>query len=265
MKFEIILDKIAAFLPTLLFSIAIFFIGIIVSKIILKILEKGLEKSKIDKTAHGFIKSLTKIVLYTLVIVIALSSVGVQMASIIAVIGAAGLAVGLALQNSLANLAGGFIILFSKPFKVGDFIETNGVTGTVETITILSTKLLTADNKAVYIPNGQVSGGKVINFTEQECRRLDLSFGISYETDFEKAKSVIAKILLNNNFALSEPPPLVRVSEHCDSCVKIAVQVWVKSENYWNLNYDLMEQVKTEFDLNKIVMPFKQLDVHLDK
>ena len=197
-NWEKFVDKFVNFLPTLITAIIIFIIGIILAKIIVKILSKGLQKSKLDVTAHGFIKSLVRITLYTIVIVIALSSTKiVDMSSLVAIIGAAGLAVGLALQNSLSNLAGGFIILFSKPFSVGDFIESNGVSGKVDNITILYTRLMAADNKVIYIPNGQVSGSKIINFTQEKLRRLDMNFGISYSNDYHKAIDIIKEVISN--------------------------------------------------------------------
>lgn len=261
--FEKLLQAILNYLPTFFIAIFVFAIGIIVSRLIVKLLAKGLEKGKLDKTAHEFVKSLVRVSLYTLVSVIALSTLGVQMSSIIAVIAAAGLAVGLALQNSLSNLAGGFIILFTKPFKVGDYIESNGIGGSVQHISILNTKLLTPDNKSVYIPNGQVSGGKIINFTEESTRRLDMNFGISYEDDFEKAKKILLEIINNHPLTLSTPEPFVRMGEQATSCIIITVRIWVLTENYWTLNFDMLELVKTAFDREKISIPFEQLDVRI--
>ncbi len=264
-NWENFIDKILGFMPTLLFAFIIFVLGIFATKIILKILSRGLRKSKLDVTAHGFLKSLVRIVLYTLVIVISLTILKVPMTSIVAVIGAAGLAVGLALQNSLSNLAGGFIILFSKPFSVGDFIESNGVSGAVESISILYTRLLTPDNKVVYIPNGQVSGSKIVNYTQEKMRRLDLNFEIAYTSDYNEAIRVLKDVIANNSLALTEPEPFVRVGEQSAKNIVITMRVWVESENYMNLNHDLLEQVKTAFDENNIAVPYNQIDVHLDK
>ena len=184
------------------------------------------------------------------------------MTSIIAIIGAAGLAVGLALQSSLSNLAGGFIILFSKPFQVGDYVEYGGVSGTVSAISILYTRLLTIDNKAIYIPNGQISNSTLVNYTEEPKRRLDLVFSISYDDDFKKAKKILAEIISSKPTALNEPdPPAIRVTEHAASSINIIVKIWVKSEDYWNLYYDLHEEVKTRFDEEGISIPYNQLDV----
>ncbi|MFA5657946.1 MAG: mechanosensitive ion channel domain-containing protein [Oscillospiraceae bacterium] len=262
---EKMLEALKDFLPSLAAAVAVLVGGLLMSKICIKIMSKGLSKSKMDPTAHSFLKSLVRVVLYSIVIVISLSLLGIPTTSIIAVIGAAGLAIGLALQNSMSNVAGGFIILFSKPFKVGDYIETNSVQGTVQAISILYTRLLTFDNKAVYIPNGQISSSTLVNYTEEELRRLDLVFSISYSDDFEKAKNVILGILSKNQYTLSVPEPLVRVSAHEASSISIAVKVWVKSVNYWALNWDLHESVKTSFDKEGITIPFNQLDVNIKK
>lgn len=258
-------DSVLDFLPLLAGALVVLIGGIFMSKICVKIMGRGLVKGKVDMTAQSFLKSLVKIVLYIIVIVIALSILKIPMSSIIAVIGAAGLAIGLALQNSMSNIAGGFIILFSKPFKAGDYIETGAVQGTVQAISILYTRLLTFDNKAVYIPNGQISSSTLINYTEEKIRRLDLTFSISYSDDFEKAKSILLSILQNHELALSEPKPIVRVSAHSSSSIIIAVKVWVNSSDYWALNWDLHETVKTEFDKAGITIPFNQLDVNIIK
>ena len=265
LKWENFLEKFKDFLPTIIFALIVFIIGIFATKIIVKILGKGLKKSKLDITAHSFLKSLIRIILYTLVTVITLTILKVPMTSIVAVIGAAGLAIGLALQNSLANLAGGFIILFSKPFAVGDFIESNGTLGTVDSISILYTRLLTPDNKVVYIPNGQVSNGKIINYTQEKLRRLDMTFSISYASDYKKAIDLLTAIINEHPLAIKEPLPLVRVIEQGSNSINIAARIWVESDKYWDLNYDLLEQVKIAFDDNNIEIPYNQLDVHLDK
>ncbi|MBZ4669802.1 MAG: Small-conductance mechanosensitive channel [Oscillospiraceae bacterium] len=252
---EKIWNKFVDFVPTIITAVVVFVVGIIFTKILVKITGKALSKSKLDITAHAFLKSLIKIVFYTLAAVIALSVLGVPMSSIVAVIGAAGLAVGLALQNSLSNLAGGFIILFSKPFSAGDFIETNGVTGKVESINILYTKLLTSDNKAVFIPNGQVSNAKIINFTQEKLRKLELSFSISYDNDYEKAMSIIREVINKNNLALKDPEPFIRMGGQVPNGISIEVKVWVASENYFELNFDLLEEVKKAFNENGIKFP----------
>ncbi|NMB29990.1 MAG: mechanosensitive ion channel, partial [Clostridiales bacterium] len=196
---------------SLVAALIIMLIGIISSKLIIRIMSRGLEKSRIDATAHGFFKSLTNTVLYIFVLVIALSVLGVPMTSIIAVIGAAGLAIGLALQNSLSNIAGGFIILFSKPFKVGDFIETNDISGSVDSINILYTRLLTPDKKSVYVPNGNITSATIVNYTDEPVRRLDMVFKVSYDCDYRRAISIIERIIDDHPLALDEPEPFIRM------------------------------------------------------
>lgn len=258
-------DYLWSILPHIAGAIIIYIVGVLLTKLILKLMSKALNKSKLDVTVHSFVKSLVKTVLYTVIIVSILTVLGVPTASLVTIIGAAGLAVGLALQNSISNLAGGFIILFSKPFKVDDFIEVGSISGKVVNITILNTKLLTLDNKAIYIPNGQISSSTLTNYNEQENRRVDLTFSISYDNDFKKAKEILRQVVEKNPLSLSDPEPLIRVANHAASAIEIIVKVWVKSENYWDLYYDLNEEVKTAFDENEISIPYNQLDVMIKK
>ena len=192
-----------------------------------------------------------------------LSVLNVPMSSIITIFGAAGLAVSLALQNCLANLCGGFIILFSKPFTAGDTIELDGSIGKVDAISILYTKIKTFDGKTVFIPNGKISDAKIINYTESPERRIDLSFEISYSADYEKARLIIIDILKDDPFILDEPSSIVRMSQHKESSVVIDTLIWVKNENYNSVRYSIIENVKTAFDKENIEIPFNQLDVHI--
>ena len=189
----------------------------------------------------------------------------IPMTSIIAVISAAGLAIGLALQNSLSNLAGGFIILFSKPFKSGDYVETNAASGTVESIGILYTRILTADNKTVYIPNGKITDSTIVNFSEQNTRRVDFEFGISYSDDIEKAKSIILKLASEHPMVLEEPEPFARLGLQAEDSLQITVRLWTETENYWQVKFDLTEQVNQAFIDNNVTIPFRQIDVHIIK
>lgn len=260
------LKQIESFLPHLIAAAVILILGVILTKVVTKILSRGLKRSKIDPTAHSFLQSVLKTVLYILVVIITLSALQVPMSSIIATIGAAGVAIALALQNSLSNVAGGFLIMFTHPFKCGDFIEINGVSGNVNAITILYTRLLTLDNKAVLIPNGTVSGATIINYTQEDYRRLDINFSIDYESDYHKAEKIIFDVINSNKLALNTPEmPFVTISAHADSAIKILARVWVKSSDYWNLNYQLLEQVKDKFDENGISIPYNKLDVHIEK
>lgn len=259
--YEKLLDSFTKFLPTLLTAVIVFLIGCFVNSIIMKFFSKGLAKSRLDKTMHGFLKSIVKVAMFCFILVISLTILKIPMTSIIAVIGAAGLAVGLALQSSLSNFAGGFVILLSKPFKVGDYIETNGISGLVEEISIINTKIVTIDNKAIYIPNGTVSSSTIINYTNEDKRRVDLSFDISYKNDYKEAISIITEVVNEHKLIMREPEPFVRLSELSASSLKIAVRVWVSSNDYWTVHFDLIEQVKTAFDNNNITIPYSQLEI----
>jgi len=259
--YEKLLDSFTKFLPTLLTAVIVFLIGCFVNSIIMKFFSKGLAKSRLDKTMHGFLKSIVKVAMFCFILVISLTILKIPMTSIIAVIGAAGLAVGLALQSSLSNFAGGFVILLSKPFKVGDYIETNGISGLVEEISIINTKIVTIDNKAIYIPNGTVSSSTIINYTNEDKRRVDLSFDISYKNDYKEAISIITEVVNEHKLIIREPEPFVRLSELSASSLKIAVRVWVSSNDYWTVHFDLIEQVKTAFDNNNITIPYSQLEI----
>ncbi len=256
-------EYVQSMLPTVIYAIVIFIIGMIVVKVAIKFILKLMEKANVDPTIFGFVRSLVSIILYLLVGIITLTVLKVPMTSIIAVISAAGLAIGLALQNSLSNLAGGFLILLSKPFKVGDFIETGDVSGTVENISILYTRISTGDNKTIHVPNGSVSNARIINYNEKNLRRLDLSFSVSYESDYKKAKEIISTVVNKHPMTVNEPAPLVRVGEYGDSAIKICTRVWVDAANYADLNFDLLEQVKDEFDIQGIEMPYNHLNVHV--
>lgn len=256
-------DKFISALPVLAFAVTVFFLGIILSKILLKITAKFVERSNIENTAGSFLISLVRVILYILVAIIALSILNVPMTSIVTVIGTAGIAIGLALQNSLSNLAGGFIILFSKPFKSGDLIEIDNSIGTVDSIGILYTKIITPDNKSIFIPNGKITDAKIINYSETSTRRVDLVFDIAYGDSFEKARNVIRNVIESDSLILSEPEPLIRMCSHKESSVGICVQVWTENENYWKVFYNLTESVKLEFDRNNIEIPYSQIDIHI--
>lgn len=263
--FDNLIDRIKSALPTLIFAVIVFIIGIVAVKITTKIISRFMKKSTVDNAAVAFLVSFIRVVLYTIVIVSALTLVGVPMSSIIALIGAAGLAVSLALQNYLSNLAGGFIILFSKPFKSGDMIEIDSTTGQIKSINILYTKMLTSDNKTVLIPNGKVADAKIINYSEMPTRRLDMTFDISYSNDFEKAKEIIQGITDRNKLIHKDPVPLIRLGAHKESALEIVVKLWVANDKYYELFYDMSEAVKREFDKHGIEIPYNQLDVHIQK
>lgn len=260
------LNWIEGFLPLLIPALITLAIGSLFTKIVVKLLTNGLKKSRIEETTHGFIISLVKTSLYVFVVIIFLSTLNVPMSSIVATIGAAGLAIGLALQDSLSNIAGGFIILFSKPFKKGDYIQIDENAGKVEEISILYTKLITSDNKAIHIPNGNITAKTITNYNEEKLRRLVLNFSIDYSDDYKKAISIVTEVIKSHPLALNTPDePLVRMCEHSSSAIVLVAKIWVNSDDYWTLNYDLLEQVKDAFDQNGISIPYDKLDVNLIK
>lgn len=259
---ENFLSRLKDYLPTIIFGLIVFVVGYFIAKLILFCFGKGLEKSKLDKSSHNFLKTIVKVVLYVVVFVVALSSIGANLSSIVAIIGAAGLAIGLALQNSLSNVAGGFIILFSQPFKKGDYIETCGVSGSVLEISILSTSIVTVDNKIIRIPNGQLSSSTLINYSEEAVRRLDIDFSVGYNNDYKKAIELIKAVINDNDKSILTPEPFVRMTAHGESAVTITARVWVKTEQYFDLKSDLLESVKDIFDENGIDIPYNQLVIH---
>ncbi|MBR3631239.1 MAG: mechanosensitive ion channel [Oscillospiraceae bacterium] len=252
-------------LPALIAALVTLALGLVITRMLSKAITKGLRRTNADPTAVGFVQSFIQVALYLLVGVIVLSVLQVPIASIITVLGTMGLAIVLGLQNSLSNVAGGILILFSRPLKVGDYVEIGGITGTVEHISILRTKLCKPDGTAVFIPNGKVSDGIVLNYTERRYRRLDLSFGIGYDADAEKAKALIAAILEQHPYAAKDPAPLVRIGELSDSAVILHVRAWTAHEHYWDLYYDLYEQIKAGLDAGGIQFPYPQMDVHLHR
>ena len=255
------LDK----LPTIIFAIILLILGIFLSKLVVKLMGKAMDKSKLDLTINHFIKSMVKIILYVVLITVILTLLGVPTTSIITVIGTAGVAVGLALQNSLSNLAGGFLILIAKPFKVGSYISVAGVEGTVSSINILYTKLMTFDSKAVYIPNGTASNAVLTNVTESDNRRVDNVFSISYDADYKKAVAAIEKAIGKCEKILTDEghKPFVRMCAHSASSIDIAVRVWCRTKDYWDVYFDVIEFIRAEFIEENIEIPYQQLDVHM--
>lgn len=244
-------------------AIIIFLVGKWLAKIISQLTETALIKAKIDKTLAKFARNLTNIGLLIFVVIAALASLGVETTQFAVVIGAAGLAVGLALQGSLANFASGFLMIIFRPFKVGDFIEASGIKGTVKEIQIFNTILNTPDNLRAIIPNAHITGGNIINYTVNGKRRVDLVIGISYEDDLRKAKKIIEDTLAADPRVLQDPAPTVAVSELGDSSVNFVVRPWVAPADYWNVFFDTTENVKLALDKNGITIPFPQRDVHI--
>ncbi|MDD3731700.1 MAG: mechanosensitive ion channel [candidate division Zixibacteria bacterium] len=244
-------------------ALAILIIGRFAVSLLTRIIRRLLERSKTEATLIKFITSLTRIALMTFVIIAALGTLGVQTASFVAIIGAAGLAIGFALQGSLTNFASGVMIVIFRPFKVGDYIEAGGVSGSVATVHIFNTILNTPDNKKVIIPNSKITGDNIVNYSANEIRRVDLVFGIGYSDDIKKAKTIMERILTDDQRVLKDPAPTVTVQELADSSVNFAVRPWVKTVDYWKVYFDITEKVKLAFDEQGVSIPFPQRDVHL--
>lgn len=253
----------AVFGIKILTAILIVVVGRWVARLIRKTTEKMMARSKVDATLVTFVGNLIYIALLTFVVLAALAQLGIQTTSFIAVIGAAGLAVGLALQGSLANFAAGILMLLFRPFQVGDFIEGGGVSGIVEEMHIFTTQLRTPDNKTIIIPNAKITGDNITNYTKKENRRVDLVIGVSYGDDIEKVKSVVADVLNGDARVLKDPAPTIAVLELGDSSVNFAVRPWVKTGDYWNVYFDTTERIKKRFDAEGISIPFPQRDVHM--
>ncbi|MBT8129968.1 MAG: mechanosensitive ion channel [Gammaproteobacteria bacterium] len=249
----------------ILFALLIFIVGKYLVGVITRLVKKLMEKAHMDKILVNFIGSIIKTVLLLFVVIAALDQLGVNTTSLIALIGAAGLAIGLALQGSLQNLASGVMLIVFRPFTDGDFVEAGGTMGVVEEIGIFTTKMRTGDNKEVIVPNGQIFGGIITNYSKRDTRRVDMVFGIGYGDDILKAKEVITGIVEADERILKDPAPLIAVGELADSSVNFNVRPWVKSADYWSVYFDLNEKIKLAFDMNGISIPFPQMDVHLEK
>ncbi len=254
---------IMAYGPNLLLAILTLFIGLWVIKAIVKALARAFEKKEYDPSLETFILSLTRILLKVLLVISVVGMLGVQMTSFIAILGAAGLAVGLALSGTLQNFAGGVMILIFKPFKVGDVLEAQGYIGSVKEIQIFNTILKTPDNKTIILPNAPLSSGSMVNYSTEPTRRVDLTFGISYDDNIDQAKAAIQALVDADERILEEPTPFIAVSELADSSVNFVVRLWVNSADYWGVHFDMIEGVKKEFDRRNISIPYPQRDVHM--
>lgn len=250
-------------IPTILFAVLILVLGLLVTRLCLWLISKGMNKTKLEVTVKKFVSQVAKIILYVLLITIVLTILGIPSTSIITIIGTAGVAIGLALQDSLSNVAGGFMLMITKPFKIGDYIIVNGTEGTVSQISIIHTRLDSASNQAIFIPNGQAVNAVVVNNSNNETRRVDLTYSISYASDYRKAREIILEILENNEMVLDDPAPLVRMKEQGESAVVIAARPWCRTSDYWDVVFDTNEQVFDAFRENGIVIPFNQLEVHI--
>jgi len=256
-------ELISVFGLKIIAAIAIYIFGRWLAKFLKNLSVKLMTKGKVDPTLVTFLGHVVYVGLLVFVILAALGQLGVQTTSFIAVIGAAGLAVGLALQGSLSNFAAGVLMIIFRPFKVGDLIEGAGVLGTVEEIQIFTTLLLTPDNRAVIVPNAKLSADNIINYTAKPDRRIDLVFGVSYSDNIDKVKEVISDVLSQDNRILGDPPPTIGLLEMADSSINFAVRPWVKPADYWGVYFDINEKMKKRFDAEGISIPFPQRDVHV--
>jgi len=248
-----------------LLAIVVYFVGNFIIKRVLSLVGKGLENKKVEITLHRFLLSILSTLLKAIQIIILASMLGIQTASFIAILGAAGLAIGLALQGSLANFAGGVLILLFRPFKNGDAIKAQGYVGSVEEIQIFNTILKTFDNQRIIIPNGLLSNGCVTNINVNGTRRVDMVFGIGYDDDIAKAKALLRTIIEADKRVLKDQTVDIWVGEHGESSVNLFVRPWANAEDYWGIYFDMMEKVKIEFDKAGISIPFPQRDVHIQQ
>ena len=246
-------------------AIAIFVIGRIVAGIITNILNRVMKRSKMDDMLRKFIRNIAYATLMVFVVIATISSLGIQTASLVAVLGAAGLAIGLALQGSLANFAAGVLMILFRPYKLGDLVEVAGTTGFVEEVDILTTSLRMPDKTKIVIPNGQIMDAKIINYMDSPVRRLDLIAGISYGDDIDKARAVLLEAIKASDYVLDDPAPSVSVASLGDSSVNLAVRPWIRSADYAPASHEVTERIKKALDANGISIPFPQRDVHIYK
>ncbi|WP_318496361.1 small-conductance mechanosensitive channel MscS [Photobacterium leiognathi] len=258
-------DLLIQYAVNLVSALLILFIGNMIVKAVAGAVAKVLRKKDMDNAVVEFIHGLVRYLLFVIVLIAALSRIGVQTASVVAVIGAAGLAVGLALQGSLSNFAAGVLIVAFRPFKSGDFVEVAGVSGAVESIQIFSTELRTPDNKTVVVPNSSIIGNPITNYSRNATRRIDLVIGVSYSADLQKTKEVLKRVVNADERVLKDPEPTIGVVALADSSVNFVVRPWVNTPDYWAVYFDLNQAIKEELDEEGIEIPFPQMDVHLNK
>ena len=246
-------------------AIAIFYVGKLVVGLIVRGMRKVMRRQEVDQTLETFVCNLVRIILMVVVIIAAIGQIGIQTTSFIAIFGAAGLAVGLALQGSLSNFAAGVLIVLFRPYKVGDFVEAAGIAGVVEQVQILTTILKTGDNKQIIVPNGQIMDSIITNYSANDKRRVDMVVGVSYDDDLDKVRSTIEELIAADERILTEPACTIAVSALADSSVNFVVRPWVNTADYWGVMFDLTEAIKKRFDKEGISFPFPQQDVHLYK
>ena len=262
---ESVMEYILEYGLKILGGIAFLIVGLWIAKMITKNIKKLMLKQKMDEALIGFVGSLVGIGLKALVVISTMGMIGIEMTSFIAILGAAGLAVGLALQGTLQNFAGGVLILILKPYKIGDYVSMVGYDGVVKEIQIFNTILVTVDNKTVIIPNGSISTSSLINFSTQKTRRVDWSFGVAYGSDFKTIKDTIQKVLDADERILKDPATFIGLGEMADSSVNFTTRAWVEAADYWGVYFDINKEIYTVFNAKGIEIPFPQMDVHTDK
>ena len=258
-------EKLLNAIPEIIGAAAILVIGFFISKFAGKLLIKIMKKQNVDESVHHFLKSMLVVSMRIVFVLFALSILGFDISSFAAALGAAGITAGLGLQGLISQFASGIEIMFNKPFRAGDFIELENISGKVEEIHFMNTTLLTVDNKRVVVPNSHITSNNLINYTAQKQRRIDLKFSISYDNDIALAKEVLTKSTAASPYVLDDPKPTVAVGAHAESSITIDVLIWCKSEDYWAAFYDMQERVKLDFDKAGINIPYNQLDVHIVK
>lgn len=246
-------------------AIVVFIVGRLIAKGLVNILKRVLVRAKVDSMLIEFIGSIANAALLLFVIIASLDRLGVNTTSLIAMLGAAGLAVGLALQGSLQNFASGVLLIIFRPFQVGDVIEAGGIIGKVEKLTIFNTVMLTPDNREIIVPNGAIYGGTITNISARATRRIDMVFGIGYGDDIKKARDIMVQVMESDTRVLKDPAPQVAVSELADSSVNFVVRPWVNAADYWDVKFELTEKIKMAFDAQGVSIPFPQMDVHMDQ
>ena len=247
----------------IIFALLIWIIGRKVAKFILKLIRKGFDKAGMDEVLSNFLEGIIGAILTAFIAIAALEQLGVPTTSLVAIFGAAGLAIGLSLQDSLKNFAAGVMIIINRPFAAGHFVDVAGVMGTVEKVSVFSTILLTPDNREITIPNGSIYGGVITNFSARDTRRVDLVIGIGYDDDIRKAKAMLEQILADDERILDEPAPGVAMGELADSSVNFNVRPWVNAADYWPVRASVLEQVKLRFDAEGISIPYPQTDIYI--
>jgi len=246
-------------------ALLIFFVGKWVARKIITLMRRGMMRAQVDPTLISFASNALYVVLIVMIVIAAISNVGIETTSFMAIFGAAGLAIGLALKDTLANVGAAVLIIFFRPFKVGDFIEASGVMGNVKSINLFSTTLTTADNRSIIIPNGALIAGNIINYTGNQTRRIDMTFVIDYKDDLRIAKEVVMNVLQSHEKVLKDPEPVVAVGALERDGVQLIVRPWVAVDDYWNVSFEITESVKLEFDKHHITVPFPQMDLHVKR